>query len=744
MTEHIVIGDRAPRVQYVADGVQATFTYPFPIFEGTDLEVLVGGAKLSGGYSVAGAGNSGGGTATLDAVPASGTRVTLRRNLKLARTTDFQDNGVLRARTLNDELDYQIAALQQVAEESQRAVRLAPDDFGDIGAVPTARASRLLGFDAAGRLAIYPTGGIAVPVPDSGMINVRRDYGAVGDGVADDTAALNNAATVAAFQGRVLEIPEGTYRITGPVVVPGAAAGVLMRGQIVAHGAGYAALTLGDGGNARNGEKEYSGIRVLRAVQSTWSNEAEIGVVLRNLDASAVEIRQAEGFTIGVRTLGDERGFEDTTITLGRIANNRIGLDIRTGTAAGWNNSIRYIGGHFGIASSVNAGLSRFGVRFSAAPGAYMLHNSHVFAGPNFELAVTPDVDAIPFLVEVNSRGVVMQAGRMEATSPYVARHTAAAQDHRYELIYVGSHGYRVDVDYTATASRTGAVVQVQHQAAAHAAASRMIAAVPSVRAAAYRWSTTQTGFAGLACVATNPAGAPSTIAALAAPALDGYGLGPAEVTLPAGRGLGFAVHAGDCRDFALAFDGTGLRMFVQCFDANGMLEGTGALVRFSGGSVTWNTTARWYETTADLSDANLSRLQTLRLAPAVRHVIIGVYAGGDAGVVRALRLFTPPEHAPALLNGTPFVPAGGPVLQAEAFWDPPSIAADATAQLQVPLPGARPGDFAQAAFSVATSGVLFSAQVGATDTVTVTAWNRTGAPVDLAGGTVRVRLVKS
>ncbi len=742
MTEHIVIGDRAPRVQYVADGTQASFTYPFPIFEPADLQVLLDGVPQSGGYAVAGAGHSDGGAATLDAAPRAGTRVTLRRNLKLARTTDFQHNGVLRARTLNDELDYQVAALQQVSEATQRALLLAADDFAEIGTVPAGRASRLLGFDAAGRLAVYPTQ--SAPAPESGMVNARRDHGAAGDGIADDTAALNTAAAVAAFQGRVLEIPEGTYRITGPVIVPGAAAGVLMRGLIVAEGGGYAGLTLGDGGAVRNGEKSYAGIRVQRATVSPWTDEADIGVVLRNLDASVVEIRQAEGFTIGVRTLGEQRGFEDTTITLGRIVNNRIGLDIRTGTAAGWNNSVRYIGGHFGIASGVNAAIDRFGIRFSAAPGAYLLHNRHVFEAPNFELAVNGTTAAIPVLSEVSSRGVVMLAGRMEACSPFVARHTGAAQDHCYELAYVATHAYRVDVDYAASATRAGAVVRTLHQAAAHTAATRPIGSVDSVRAAAFRWSAMETGFIGLACVATSPSGAPTTIAALAARALDGFALNAADVTIAAARGLGFVARTAECRDYALAVDGSGLRLFVQCFDAGGTLLTAGALVRFSGGSVAWNAASRWFETTADLSDANLSRLQAIRLDPAVVFAIVGVYAAGTPGTLRALRLFTPPEHAPSLVTGTPFVPAGSNVLHAEAAWDPPAIAAGATAQLTVSLTGARPGDYVQAAFSLATSGVIFAAQVGATDKVTVTAWNRTADSADLVAGTVRVRLVKS
>jgi hypothetical protein len=61
-----------------------------------------------------------------------------------------------------------------------------------------------------------------------------------------------------------------------------------------------------------------------------------------------------------------------------------------------------------------------------------------------------------------------------------------------------------------------------------------------------------------------------------------------------------------------------------------------------------------------------------------------------------------------------------------------------------VPLQGARPGDFATAAFSLATSGIVMLAQVGATNIVTVTAWNRSGIAINLAAGTVRARVTKA
>src|ERR687885_2408069 len=105
MDQHIQIGDIAPRVQYLADGTQASFTYPFPIFEAADLEVRLNGLVLASGYTVDGAGASQGGSVAFDTPPEAGCRVTLRRNLAVARTSNFQENGILRARTLNDELD---------------------------------------------------------------------------------------------------------------------------------------------------------------------------------------------------------------------------------------------------------------------------------------------------------------------------------------------------------------------------------------------------------------------------------------------------------------------------------------------------------------------------------------------------------------------------------------------------------------------------------------------------------------
>lgn len=758
MPEHIRIGDVSPRVHYVADGAQSAFPFPFPIFAAAELEVWADGLRQGYGFAVEGAGRSEGGTLRFAAPPRAGTRLALRRRQAIARTTDFQPNGVLRANTLNDELDRQVAALQEMRDEVGAALRLDPSEppSGLVLPARAARADKLLGFDGTGAVTVLPrtgqvTAAFAGAVPRSvedklGEVLSARDFGAVGDGVTDDGPALQAAMNAAAASGKHLVIGEGSFRSTMPLLLGGAAAGLTMRGAILHAGpAGTAALTLGDGGAVRNATKLYQGLRVIRASVSDWLNEADIGLVLRNLDASFVEIRQVEGFTIGIRTLGVERGFEDSSIHLGRIVNNRIGLDIRTETAAAWNTSMRYYGGHFAIASSLHTDKDRFGVRLSAAPGAYVAHNRHVFFAPGFELqARDRPISGIPFLCEVNSRAVLATGIRMEGCTPLVARHTANAQDHLYEIAWA-SQGYGIGVDYAPTASRVGAVVRALHQAAAHREFSREVANIPNLRAAAFRWSATQWGFERLACLSTNVNGTPTALPHFAFPALEDYVVTDRGVVLPGGRGLGFVVDARRCREFALSVEADNPRLVVQCFDAgmNLLTAAGGPLVRASGMSLLWNETARWWQGSADLSDADLTRLQVVRLEPQVAYAIIGVARIGVDYEVRALRLSCDPAQAAPLLFGMPDLPHGTRELKGEASWDPPSLAAGASAQVNVAVPGARPGDFVQASFGLSTSGLVFLAQIGAQDTVTVTAWNRSGIAIDMPAGTVRVRVVK-
>ena len=127
MTTHVKIQGIIPRIQYTADGALTTYEFPFAIFSTEDIEVYLNNTKQdSAAYSVTGVRDSEGGSITFAVAPTSGTTVTIVRNLSIERTSDFQEGGALRADTLNDEFDYQIACQQQLAENLNRSMVLPP------------------------------------------------------------------------------------------------------------------------------------------------------------------------------------------------------------------------------------------------------------------------------------------------------------------------------------------------------------------------------------------------------------------------------------------------------------------------------------------------------------------------------------------------------------------------------------------------------------------------------------------
>ena len=127
MPNHIKIYGVKPRIQYVADGILSAFEFPFAIFKTSDVDVYFDD-KLQdqATYTVSGNNDTQGGSVIFKTAPAKGIIVSIIRNLSIERTTDFQEGGALRAKVLNDELDYQIACQQQIADSLNRSMVLPP------------------------------------------------------------------------------------------------------------------------------------------------------------------------------------------------------------------------------------------------------------------------------------------------------------------------------------------------------------------------------------------------------------------------------------------------------------------------------------------------------------------------------------------------------------------------------------------------------------------------------------------
>ncbi len=207
---HIQITTTPPRVQYIADGVQSLFVFPFPIFDANNLQVFVDGLLQSGTYTTAGVGASHGGSVGFLTPPPAGARITIRRQLPVQRTSDFQEGGDFRAKTLNDELDYQTAAMQQIESDVIRGLRLPPADPDVDTTLPDSqsRAGKVLAFDAAGApVTLAPSANLPDDASDryvtgTGLVSPRTladrfaamptvlDRGAAGDGVTGDGPAL--------------------------------------------------------------------------------------------------------------------------------------------------------------------------------------------------------------------------------------------------------------------------------------------------------------------------------------------------------------------------------------------------------------------------------------------------------------------------------------------------------------------------------------------------------------------------
>jgi Pectate lyase superfamily protein len=268
--------DPEPLVQYGGDGSRTSFPFPFPVLASDDLLVFVNQAAATG-FSITGIGDPNGGEIVFGTAPAPGTTITLLRRTEGIRESAFVDGGPFRASAINAELDRIMLLIQEDREEHGRALRGHPAEADiDFGLPSTsARANKLLGFDSAGKPVAFgpaelPTGGDAsgALVTPNGATTARalgehlaaavnvRDFGALGDGITDDSAAFAAAISAAQSRAAVVYVPAsptpyllGTGLVVDGTQMVGDGAGSILK-MALASGAGVQ-LTGSDPGLAR-------------------------------------------------------------------------------------------------------------------------------------------------------------------------------------------------------------------------------------------------------------------------------------------------------------------------------------------------------------------------------------------------------------------------------------------------------------------------------------------------------------
>ena len=210
----MTIGNEAVKVTVLGTGGQAVFNYGFEIPAPAVCALIytdATGAQQTlptSAYTVSGIGNAGGGTFTypLSGTPiAPGTSLTLVRQVPNEQQTNFTNQGAYYPATVEAALDTLEMQVQQLAEKMARAILLNIVDAGARSALPIAsiRANQLLGFDGAGNPVVLPR--LLSPVALVANYVTVQQYGALGDGITDDSAAIQAAinAVYARGGGRV-------------------------------------------------------------------------------------------------------------------------------------------------------------------------------------------------------------------------------------------------------------------------------------------------------------------------------------------------------------------------------------------------------------------------------------------------------------------------------------------------------------------------------------------------------------
>ena len=151
---------------YSGNGSTTSFNYTFKIFANSDLQVIIRSSTgtettktITTHYTVSGAGNTNGGSVTFTSgnIPANGETVVLRRNVPQTQAIDYIANDPFPAETHEEGLDRATMTTQQVQEELDRSIKLSRTNTmtsTEFAVGATDRASKVLGFDANGELAV--------------------------------------------------------------------------------------------------------------------------------------------------------------------------------------------------------------------------------------------------------------------------------------------------------------------------------------------------------------------------------------------------------------------------------------------------------------------------------------------------------------------------------------------------------------------------------------------------------------
>jgi len=419
---------------FVTNGTNVSFQFLFMVSDPSDVSVYHTNAsgettQLTGGvdYTVSTVAGITGGTVitsqALDSSSANGTLL-IKREVAITQNAKIRNQSAFYPSIHEDALDKLTMIDQQQQEQVDRSIKVA-NGTGLTLEIAEASPGCPIGWDPTGtKLINLPTsysaydtalgdaddlshGDALIAMKQHLTGAVRRtsdskaqetisvmDFGAAGDGVTDDTTAINNAITaISTLTAPRLIFPTGVYKITSNInfTVPDNTTIEFIGTLSAAVGNGITAVTFGSSGKNTN-HLRVKGLWLNRSTGYDTSS-GSIGVKVQDCVYSDFDIRCIQGFTFGLYLYSESGngGISYCQFKFGTIRNNAWNLYTQC-YVDGYINENNFYGGSF--AHDSNYGVSSSSVirachvylsYFAASP----LNNNRFF-GPSFENHFTP------------------------------------------------------------------------------------------------------------------------------------------------------------------------------------------------------------------------------------------------------------------------------------------------------------------------------------------------------------------
>ena len=246
------VTDQTQKVTYIATNGQTVFNYTWRVLDDDDMDVFVDDV-LTTAYSVSGVGNATGGNVTFNTGRTTGEVVFIIRNMPLVQGTQYPAGGRLSTVNLELNLDNLTMLVQDISEETTRAIKLpGTSTLTDIefpeGTSAVDRASKVITWNILGtglQLATHtPTTSSSVTWRHFANL-AEADQGIVGSG----RSVKDLVDAIGASEETIVFVP-GTYTFSTTEVIPSNITLKFQQGAVLSIATG---VTLTINGNLETG-----------------------------------------------------------------------------------------------------------------------------------------------------------------------------------------------------------------------------------------------------------------------------------------------------------------------------------------------------------------------------------------------------------------------------------------------------------------------------------------------------------